>query len=556
MKKQNTKERYSVCAAIKLIWQVMTIKQKFLCLPLFFGLLARPFAMLMPVQCIAAVIAKLENEVVQIFGIVLPDDWNIAVVAAFSFSLIFVFWVLGSTAYYCLWTMSGKITNQINEHALEWTLSPRKNMNLKMTKGELCYLIKSSTDTIQNFIETLFIDIIPPLASFVLSLIYIGLIDWVVMLMVLAVSAVVLVCAYGRVLVERKFIVNEETYRGKINNLFLNSVTNLPFISLFKCFVYEKKSLDVHNQGYYKNLKKRAYSGWTYWFVVMIIEYVSMASAVIITNAHAVSGVFSISAAVLLMGYILNVYDPIENLGFNISFLQQAAIKICRVRMVKPTSDDLITKPIVRQEIKEINKIEMKNISLQFGLFKLEDVNFTFKRGEMIALAGPSGAGKTSVIQSLLGLKEYSKGQILINGEQEVKSLFFDDDKVSYALQEMQMFDKSLEENLLYPNLVIDAQAEKVIKALSIDKILENNNGKTEGLEQTLSGGEKKRINIARAVIKPAELYILDEPTNELDKKNVEEVLKILKQLKKKSIVIVISHDARLTEICDKVYYF
>ena len=91
---------------------------------------------------------------------------------------------------------------------------------------------------------------------------------------------------------------------------------------------------------------------------------------------------------------------------------------------------------------------------------------------------------------------------------------------------------------------------------MGVSDIIASNVDKVEGLERTLSGGEKKRINLARAFIKPADLYILDEPTNELDKKNVDIVLKILKQLKKRAIVVVISHDARVIEISDKVFYF
>lgn len=155
-----------------------------------------------------------------------------------------------------------------------------------------------------------------------------------------------------------------------------------------------------------------------------------------------------------------------------------------------------------------------------------------------------------------MGLREHKGGHIILNDEIELESLFFDEDKISYALQEMQLFDRSLEENIFYPNLTKSDEANRILKTLELDKLINRNTDATEEIEQKLSGSEKKRINIARAMIKPAQLYIFDEPTNELDKKNVEKVIKILKKLQSKAIVVVISHDSRLIENCNKVFYF
>ncbi len=553
---QKKEQKGSVGRALRVIWSVMTRKQKLFCIPLFFGLLIRPFAILMPIQCLAAVVAKFEGAPATVYGIVLPESWSVGVVAIFVFSLYFLFWMIGSSSYFTLWAMSGKFVNQINDKALEWALAPRKNMDIKMTKGEFCYLVKSSTDTVQDFIETIFIDLLPPIATFVLSLVYIGLIDWVVMLLIIAVSFVVVGCAYGRVHLERRPIVNEENYRAKINNLFLSSITNLPFISLFKSLYKQEQELRTLNDGYYKNVKKRSLVGWGYWAIIMLFQYGSMALAVIIANSRAASGALTISAVVLLLGYIINVYDPIENLGWNISNMQRYAIKISRINLIRPSNDVLILPAETRTRIESIEKVELQDISLRLGSFKLDNMSLTFNKGQIITLAGASSCGKTSIIQAMLGLKERAGGKIIVNGTHEVNSLFFDDEKISYALQEMQLFDKTLEENLLYPDLMPDERGQKIIKSLGVSDIIASNVDKVEGLERTLSGGEKKRINLARAFIKPADLYILDEPTNELDKKNVDIVLKILKQLKKRAIVVVISHDARVIDISDKVFYF
>ena len=548
------KEKQSAAAAIKLLWSVMTPAQKLLCLPLFFALLARSFVLLMPVQAIAAIVAKIQGDPAQIFGLALPENWSVEIIALFAFSLIFILWLIGTTAYYGLWLGSRKLTTQLNNQALTWTLSPRKNCDIKMTKGEFCYLIKSATYSIPSFIEVLFINIMPPIIAFALSIIYIGLIDWVVMLLVLGISVILLLLAYTRTRLERKLIENAETHQGRINNLFLNSVTNLPFLSLFKCLAYEKVILDKHNQNYYATQKKRTCIQWFYWLLVTFFECGSMAVAVIIANYHTTA--ISVAAAVLLLGYILNVYDPIERLGYNISDIQQDAIKINRIKLTQSNQTALIEQPQTKVAIDQIDKIEIKNMRIEQGSFQLSNVNLVCQKGDLVALAGASGAGKTSIVQALLGLREHQGGQIIINNTVAVDSLFFDEDKIAYALQEMQLFDRSLPENIFYPNLDDSNEAKQILKALELDKLIERNRELTDGIEQKLSGGEKKRVNLARAMIKPAQLYIFDEPTNELDKKNVEKVIKILKDLQSQAIVMVITHDSRLIEHCNKVFYF
>ena len=152
----------------------------------------------------------------------------------------------------------------------------------------------------------------------------------------------------------------------------------------------------------------------------------------------------------------------------------------------------------------------------------------------------------------MCGLRECDSGKIVINGEIETKSLYDYRDKISYLFQDSVLFDRSFEENVAYPDEQMNDRAKELVKFFELDKVQER--AKYYSIKQILSGGEKKRLDIIRALSKDKDIYFLDEPTNELDAKNVEKVLEVIKNLAKEDkIVILISHDKRALTIADEV---
>lgn len=122
--------------------------------------------------------------------------------------------------------------------------------------------------------------------------------------------------------------------------------------------------------------------------------------------------------------------------------------------------------------------------------------------------------------------------------------------------QDSILFDRSIKENISYPDRELNEESKRLIELFTMDKIVEREY--TEGnTSSTLSGGEKKRIDFIRAMSKDADIYIFDEPTNELDKTNVEKVISEINNLKDKGkIAIIISHDKRVSTIADEVIEF
>ena len=125
---------------------------------------------------------------------------------------------------------------------------------------------------------------------------------------------------------------------------------------------------------------------------------------------------------------------------------------------------------------------------------------------------------------------------------------------MAYLFQDSILFDRSLKENISYPDDVLNEQAETLIEKFGMEKVV-NRNVETS-IKNVLSGGEKKRVDLIRTLSKNKDIYLFDEPTNELDSENVKITLEEIRNVAQKNkIVIMISHDDRCFEIADEVIY-
>ena len=185
----------------------------------------------------------------------------------------------------------------------------------------------------------------------------------------------------------------------------------------------------------------------------------------------------------------------------------------------------------------------------------IENINYSIEKGKLTVITGESGGGKTTSLRALVGIAERLSGKIIINDQYEAHSMYSFIDRMSVVMQSPYILNRDVKSNVYYPDIEPSDQSKKVISHLNMDKIIRKKFDEDceQEMEQKLSGGEKKRICILRGLLQDKEVYVFDEPTNELDAENTKAVLDEINKLKKHACVMVVTHDKRMIDRADQV---
>ena len=206
--------------------------------------------------------------------------------------------------------------------------------------------------------------------------------------------------------------------------------------------------------------------------------------------------------------------------------------------------------------------LNVKNFSFNNDkIFLLRNINIDIKKNSQIGIVGKSGSGKSTIIDILCGFQKNKLSELKVDGVNILNSnnLAGWQNLIGYVPQNIVIFNQSLRENILFGSdrkIFNDDVLNNLIKKVNLEKFVKKeNNGLSQVLRQdgqNISGGEKQRIGIARALTNNPELIILDEATSGLDYETENNILKTLKKLRKTSIIV--SHRLNALKNCDKIY--
>lgn len=206
--------------------------------------------------------------------------------------------------------------------------------------------------------------------------------------------------------------------------------------------------------------------------------------------------------------------------------------------------------------------IEVKNISHSFGNIKvLKDVNLNIEKKEIIAIVGKSGAGKTTLLQIIGTLLKPDSGKVIIDGTDSTllsdkKLSEFRNRNIGFIFQFHQLLPEfSALENVMLPALIGKVgynEACKRAKELLCNLGLES---RLQHKPEELSGGEKQRVAVARALIMNPRVILADEPSGSLDSQNKQELNKLINNIRDnyEQTIIIVTHDYELANIADRV---
>ena len=255
---------------------------------------------------------------------------------------------------------------------------------------------------------------------------------------------------------------------------------------------------------------------------------------------------------------IITFYISLQvEMGFVFEELSGTIISWYELKAIKNKLISIFKNLDNRKELKSFKEITLSNIVIQYLKSNLEIKvdNLTINNNDKISITGQSGQGKTSIINLILGNIDSYKGQVLIDSK-NLKDVKLDIGTIS---QEIELFNMSIKDNLCLDKKISDEEIIKYLEELELKEVLlfeyyiYSVVGE-KGLK--LSTGQKRRINILRSYLMNKDIYILDEPTSNLDKHTEEIVVNfILKYFKNKTLIIA-THNEKINEICNKFYTF
>jgi len=255
---------------------------------------------------------------------------------------------------------------------------------------------------------------------------------------------------------------------------------------------------------------------------------------------------------------IITFYISLQvEMGFVFEELSGTIISWYELKAIKNKLISIFKNLDTRKELKSFKEITLSNIVIQYPKSNLEIKvdNLIINDNDKISITGQSGQGKTSIINLILGNIDSYKGQISIDGK-DLKDVKLDIGTVS---QEIELFNMSIKDNLCLDKKISDEEIIRYLEELELNEVLlfEDNIYTIVGEKGLkLSTGQKRRINILRSYLMNKDIYILDEPTSNLDKHTEEIVVHfILKYFKDKTLIIA-THNEKINDICSKFYTF
>ena len=264
----------------------------------------------------------------------------------------------------------------------------------------------------------------------------------------------------------------------------------------------------------------------------------------------ALAGRLTIGDLTIVLSYIDKVYDPLETLAYTYSGWQDQFASLRAAFGLLDRQPDIADPPQPVRIGRCTGRIEFRGVDFAYEgrTDTLRDVSFKASPGQVTAIVGPTGAGKTTLISLIPRFYEAAGGQVLLD-DIDIRELTLDDlrQQVSIVLQEPLLFSMSIRDNIRYGRLdATDAEIEEAARAANAhDFIIRLPQGYDAMLGERgsrLSGGERQRIAVARAFLKDSPILILDEPTSSIDSKTEAVILDSLDRLMEGRTTFMIAH--------------
>jgi ATP-binding cassette, subfamily B, bacterial len=425
----------------------------------------------------------------------------------------------------------------------------------KVTTGELIQRSTGDIETIRKFIGNQTIEVLRLLAIFVFSFMWIFIGNATYGLIAIAVVPLIALSAYFFFKKEQTIWKKHEDEADKLNAITQENISGIRVVQAFAREEQEKQKFDTQSRKKLDVALTHAKLHTLFWPFSDMLVHIQIIVSIMYGGWLAVNGVISTGELVSFYTYIVMVAWPMRQVGRLVSEMGMALVAMDRISDIMDADEENYNdgKDL---PLSKLEKIEFRNVWFRYSEqedFVLKGVNLIIQPNEIVAILGPTGSGKSTLVKLLLRLYEPQKGEIYINEiplPHYSKSILRK--KIGIALQSAFLFSETVQNNIAYAQR--NATEIDVKKIARISGLAEIENHFSKGFQTmvgekgvSLSGGQKQRVSLARTLLQNPDVLVLDDVTSAVDNATEAEILSNLKGQTGNRTTLIITH--RLTTV-------
>ncbi|MBB6061927.1 ATP-binding cassette subfamily C protein [Thermosipho japonicus] len=348
---------------------------------------------------------------------------------------------------------------------------------------------------------------------------------------------------------------------SKVNAYLAEHIAGMPVVKLFNAEDFERKNFDKVNKELYKSRIQQMYVFAIFRPTVSTLYRLAIAAIIWMGAKYIVSRTLNFGDLYAFVAYLELFMRPLEDLSEKYDIIQNTVASAEKIFTLMDQTEEHFGDENGKAEIEE-GVVEFKNVWFRYNEDRwiLKNINLKFEPGQLIAVVGETGAGKTSLMNLVNGMYRIQKGKILIDGtELEKYNIHELRKQISTVPQDVVLFSGTLLDNVrLFHEEISKEQVIDALKKVYVWDLIERlpNGLYTEVIERGkgISAGERQLIALARSVLFDAKIFILDEATSNIDVQTEERIQKAVRKLSEDKTVIMIAHRLATVVNADKIY--